>query len=81
MQKCMCGELVVNRTALIQYAMVVQRQQPSRQPSNPKQFKSSNVCSWSRPGTSLEIGLRDDCSVNLNKSGGGFVCVFVILFA
>ena len=52
------------------------------------QFSSSYVYPWSRPGTSLEIRLRDDCSVWVRKIVWLslvvdmllFVDVFVILF-
>ena len=63
------GELVVNRVALMQYACCPE------QPSRPTSSRSSDICPWSRPGTSLEVHLRGNCSVwahtdCLNKSGG-----------
>ena len=76
------GELVVNCAALMQYAM------SSRATFEATSSRFSDICPWSRPGTSLEVCLRGDCSVwahtdCLNKSGGIetllFVGAFVIL--
>ena len=79
MDAVMRGELVVHHAALMQNAC--HRESNLIAGGNLLtfwQFSSSDVCPWNRPLTSLEIHLRDSCSVwahtdCLNKSGGGNV--------